>query len=210
MCDLKECVIHSTGFGINNKGYISENNNLPVVNLHGTIVAMIIRHLCSEIEFISVNILNEDLSTDGRILLYSLNQILDFKPDIIHLSLGTIKKRYIFPLKKVVRKAVKLNIPLVVAAENSGKISYPAYLKDVIGVKAETFENCIEYSYNRGFFYAPIGTYGIDYNQEIPSIRDARGTSISAAYISGHLAVILSNNRNLTIKEAKKALIEGI
>lgn len=207
---MNECVIHSTGFDINNEGYIEENSSMPVRSLHGTTVAAIIRHICSNVEFISINILNENLSTDGRILLYSLSRVFDYKPDIIHMSLGTLKKRYIFPMKKIVREAERLNIPIVAAAQNSGKVSYPAYLKGVIGVKSDRFDDCTQFSYKDGFFLAPAGTEGIGCIREIPDMRNARGTSMSAAYISGHLAAILKNNKNLYFKEVEEALLQGL
>ena len=205
--DLQDSVIHSTGFGINSDGYITENSNIPVRSLHGTAVAMIIRHICSEVEFISVNILDENLLTDGRTLAYSLSRVFDYNPDIIHMSLGTLKKRYIFPLRKIVKEAKRLNIQLVAAAENAGRISYPAYLKGVFGVKSDMFDDCMQYSYNRGFFYASPWTYGIECIQKIPEIRTARGTSMSAAYMSGHLAEILKTKNNISHKEAKEILL---
>jgi len=211
MCNLNECVIQSTGFGVNSEGYIEENSTLPVRNLHGTIVAEIIRHICSDVEFISVNILDEDLSSDGRILAYSLSRVFDYKPDIIHMSLGTVKKRYIFPLRKIVKEAKKLNITMVAAAENLGRVSYPAYLKGVIGVKADRFDDCMQYSYNQGFFYAPAGIDGIESLQslqEISALGNIRGTSLSAAYISGHLARLLKDKNNFSYNEAKEALLK--
>ncbi len=207
--DLKESVIKSTGYGINNKGYIEENKNMPVRNLHGTTVAMIIRCICRDVELISVNILDENLMADGRVFVNSLSQVFDDFPDIIHMSLGTLKKKYIIPLHKIVKEAKKLNIPLVAATNNSGKTSYPAYLTGVFGVKSDLLDNYKQYYYQRGFFYAPIGTEGIDCIQEISSIKNAKGTSIAAAYITGHLAVLLKNNQNLSLKEAKAALIQG-
>lgn len=207
ICNLNECVIYSTGFEINSEGYIKENSTLPVRDLHGTIVAVIIRHICRDVEFISLNILDENLSTDARVLAYSLSCVFDYKPDIIHMSLGTVKKRYILPLRKIVKEAKRLNIPIVAAAHNSGKVSYPAYLKDVIGVKSDMFDNCTQYSYKDGFFYAPAGTQGIHCIQEIPAMRNARGTSMSAAYITGHLAKMLKNN--LSPEEARDALLMG-
>lgn len=203
-------MIQSTGFGLNVDGYIEENNTLPVRNLHGTIVAAIIRHICNEVEFISVNILDENLSTDGRILAYSLSNVFDYKPDIIHMSLGTVKKRYIFPLKKIVKEAKRLNIMLVAASENQGKISYPAYLNGVIGVKADKFDDCMKFSYKNGFFYAPAGIDGIDCLQGIPELQNVRGTSLSAAYISGYLARILTEKNDLSYEEAKETLLQGI
>ncbi len=203
---LNGFVIHSTGFGIDKEGYIKENSTLPVRNLHGTAVALIIRHICCDAEFISLNVLDEKLSADGRVLAYALSQVFDYSPDIIHMSLGTIKKRYIFPFKKIVGEAKRLNIPLVAAAENTGRISYPAYLRGVIGVKADVFSNCMNYSYRRGFFYGPIGTEGINSIEEIPAISKSRGTSMAAAYISGHLAEILKKNKKLSHGEAREAL----
>ncbi len=210
MCNLNKCVIHSTGFGINSEGYIEENSTLPVRNLHGTIVSAIIHHICSDVEFISVNILDENLSSDGRILAYSLSQVFDYNPDIIHMSLGTVKKRYIFPLRKIVKEAKRLNVTLVAAADNLQRVSYPAYLKGVIGVKSDNFDDCMQYSYKNGFFCAPAGIHGIQCLQGIPDIQNVSGTSLSAAYISGHLAGILRDNNNLSYKEAKEALQKGL
>lgn len=203
-------MVHSTGYGINDDGYITENVNIPVRNLHGTVVAMIIRHICSEVEFISVNILDENLLTDGRVLAYSLSRVFDYNPDIIHMSLGTVKKRYILPLRKIVKEAQKLNIHLVAAANNLGKASYPAYLKGVFGVKSGVFSDDTQYSYNQGFFCTPPSTYGIECIQRVPDIRNARGTSMSAAYISGHLAEILKNENKLSYKEAKGILLKDL
>jgi subtilisin family serine protease len=208
--DLKDYVVHSTGFGINNNGYITEISNIPVRHPHGTVVAMIIRHMCSDVEFISVNILDENLLTDGRILAYALSQVFDYNPDIIHMSLGTLKKRYIFPLKKIVKEARRLNIHLVAAAENSEKVSYPAHLKGVFGVKSYMFNDYKFYTYKDGFFYAPLGTCDIECIQKISNIKTAKGTSMSAAYISGHLAEILKNKNNLSYKEAKEILLQRL
>lgn len=208
--DLKNYVVHSTGFGINNDGYITENSNTPVRNLHGTAVAMIISNICSDVEFISINILDENLLTDGRVLAYSLSRVFDYNPDIIHMSLGTLKKRYIFPMKKIIKEAKRLNIQLVAAADNLGKVSYPAYLKGVFGVKSDMFDDYTRYSYKDGFFYAPLGTSGIECIEKLPYIRDAKGTSMSAAYISGHLAEILKNNNNFSYKEVKEVLLQKL
>lgn len=201
--DLKDYVVHSTGFEIGRDGHVKENGSIPVRNLHGTVVAMIIRHICSDVQFISINILDENLLSDGRVLIYSLNRVLEYKPDIIHMSLGTLKKRYIFSLKKIIKKAYKKKIQLVAAAENSGRVSYPAYLRGVFGVKSDNFDNYMLYSYKNGFFYAPSQIYR---NSNI----NARGTSMSAAYISGHLAVVLKNKDNISYEEAEKFLIQGI
>ncbi len=207
--DLSNYVVHSTGFDINSEGYISENATMPVRNLHGTTVALIIRHICSDVEFISINILDENLSSDGRVLIYALRKVFDYKPDIIHMSLGTLKKRYIFPLSKIAKEAKRQNIHIVAASENSGEVSYPACLKNVFGVKSANFDDYMQYFYKEGFFYAPGGTEGVDSIQKIPCIKNTRGTSLSAAYISGHLARILKDNNSISFKETEEALIQN-
>ena len=82
--DLDQYVTHSTGYGINKDSYIAEDNTREVKNLHGTVISLIIRDIFNKVELTSVNILNENLKTDARILIYSLSWCLENKPDIMH------------------------------------------------------------------------------------------------------------------------------
>ena len=79
----------------------------------------------------------------------------------------------------------------------------------MFGVKSGMFRDCTLYSYKDGFFYAPSDTYGIECIQQITEVKTAKGTSLSAAYITGHLANLLKNKKNLSYKEAKEFLIQG-
>jgi subtilisin family serine protease len=188
-CDLYKYVKISKGFRINDEGYIIEDNDMEVRHEHGTAIALTIKHLCSNVEFISVNILNENLTTDGRVLIYALKNVLKYKPDIIHLSLGTTKWKYKFSLKKIVRASRKSNILIVSAANNQGFKSYPAYLDGVIGVKAISSESQCDFIYHNNFLYAPPTIKNIS---GIEELKDSymEGTSISAAYITGYIANI--------------------
>lgn len=196
--DLSDYVKNSTGFLINSEGYIIECKHKEIRHIHGTAIALIIKHICNQVEFFSVNILNEKLTTDCRVLVHALYKVLEFNPQIIHLSLGTTRWRYRFILKKFVKKASAKGIFVVSAADNSGQKSYPAYLNSVIGVKARDLANYNDFLYQNGFFYAPFNLNEIKDAETLGNTSNCNGSSMSAAYITGHLANILLtiNNEN--------------
>ena len=196
----------STGFKVNDEGYIVEDKSLKARHEHGTAIAMIIRDICENVEFISVNILNERLTTDGRVLIHAFREALLYKPDIIHLSLGTTRWRYKLPLKKLVKKATKNGVIIVSAANNEGIKSYPAFIKGVVGVKGYSAINKTDFFYNDGFFNAPMGTKNIRGISELEHSDRAVGNSMAAAYITGHIAM----NYNRQSTEGVEDFIEKI
>lgn len=85
------------------------------------------------------------------------------------------------------KKAKIQGTTVVAAAENEGKRSFPAYLKDVIGVKADSsLKNKFDYYYKSGFMFAPCELASIKGKNELK--KEIGGNSTAAAYISGHLA----------------------
>jgi hypothetical protein len=188
VCSLSDYIEESTGYRINDEGYIIEDNKMEIKHLHGTLISLIISHLCRHVKFISINILDEKLTSDGRVLLAALEKGIAYKPDIVHLSLGTTRLRYIFPLRKLICEAMKQNILIISAVSNEGRRSYPACLKGVIGVKADINHRFKIFGYENGFYYAPFRTDGIDGINEINAKTCAAGTSISAAYVTGYIA----------------------
>lgn len=206
IADLSNYVIKSTGFGINHDGYIVENREKEVQHFHGTAIAMVIRYICPNVRLVSVNILNERLVTDGRVLIQALGETVSFKPDIINLSLGTTKWRYKWPLTDIVKEAIKNNVYIVSAANNENVRSYPAYLRGVIGVKAAKDIELDEYYFKKNMFYAPAHLQGVDGSDLIKDAYGYSGTSFSAAYITGHLANLISNNNSLDADEVVNTL----
>lgn len=205
--ELGKYVVFSTGFRINEEGYITEYPDMEVKHSHGTVISLIIRHICSNIELISLNILNENAATDGRILLYAMSRALDYQPDIIHMSLGTTRWKYKRHIKRILREANRRNIALVAAASNQGSESYPAGINGVFGVKSGSFKENQHYSYRSGFFYAPFSGAGIP-GYGLEDLSEASGTSISAAFITGHLANIRLKTGPISNKNLKGKLIE--
>lgn len=197
---LKQYVKKSTGFFINDEGYIRESDELKVRHMHGTAVAMVIKHICNNVEFISVNILDEMLSTDGRVLICALEEVISYSPDIIHMSLGTTRWRYRFALQKLVKSAARDGIVLVAAANNEGLKCYPANLKHVIGVKAANINDCRAYFYRDGFFHAPYHMHGIP-GAEMAGVYNCRGTSISTAFMTGNIARMITETGRVNPEE---------
>ncbi len=206
---LKHNIIKSTGFWVNSVGLIGEVSNKQINSLHGTSVALVIKDICNNVEFVSFNILNERLKTDSRIMIYAMNEALREKPNIIHLSLGTSNWRYYFYIKKIVNEAKKNNIIIVAAYNNKGIFpSYPASIRGVVGVKSlfnNSGKNFFYYKYGR--YYAPNSLNEIEGSSELINAVEIKGTSISAAYITGHIANVIFNqdihNYNDILKSLK-------
>ncbi|URZ05981.1 hypothetical protein CLROS_013130 [Clostridium felsineum] len=150
---------------------------------------MIIKDICNDVEFIDINILNDKLTTDGRILVHAFKKAILCNPDIIHLSLGTTRWRYKFPLKKLVNEALKKDVTIVAAASNDGAQSYPVAIKGVIGVKGYETSDKFGFYYSEGFFYAPVDTKNIRDISELKYGKSIIGNSMSAAYITAHIAM---------------------
>lgn len=205
--DLESSVKTVTGFRVNEEGYIIEDAYKPVKNGHGTAIALIIKHICSNVEFISVNILNENLQADGRVLVHAMAQTLHFKPDIIHMSLGTTKWRHILPIKRIVGQARKSNIVVVAAANNEGLRSYPAYIKGVVGVKAFGRGGYEDIYFDKGFFHAPSHAMGIPGMEELKA-KNQVGTSMAAAYITGAIAIAKYRDNFDSMEECVEKIIK--
>ncbi|KAA5806830.1 hypothetical protein BFT35_13100 [Thermoanaerobacterium thermosaccharolyticum] len=189
---LNNSVLESICININDDG-INIIKDAKINHIHGTIISLIIKHICNNVQFININILNNNLRSDGRVLIHALDRAISYKPDIINLSLGTNKYKYKYSLNKLINICKKNNIIVISATDNEGHKCYPAYLKNVIGVRASKIPNKIYYS-NR-FIYAPstamdiLKAYGLEDHYE--------GTSISTAYVTGQIANLLQSSENI-------------
>lgn len=170
---------------------------------------MAIRHITPNVEFISMNILNEQLRSDGRLLLYAFKRAIDCNPDIIHMSLGTKKLRYAKPLKKLACEARKHEVFVVAAANNNKVRSLPARLKNVIGVLGLSNLNPEHYCFTNKYFYACDNVNDVRRIGEIPNYKYLVGSSIAAAFITGHIARLISK-RDFRYDEINSLLKRGI
>jgi hypothetical protein len=209
--DLENYVIQSTGYGVNSEGFISEFPDIQPNGIHGTAIALIIRDICKNVQFISINILDKRLTSDSRIMIYAMNEALKLEPDIIHMSLGTTNWRYRSYIKKIVSTSIEKKIIIFAYCKNVGLWSYPASIRGVVRIKSA--KQCEKYQFykKRGAYYAPYTMIDIDGANEFVK-RHMVGTSIAAAYITGHIANILSvegkNNINETLNSLDKNIVK--
>lgn len=216
---LKDHIVESVGLEINEDGYIVEVEAFPEKNMHGTVVACIIQQLSPNVEFINVKVLDEELKADSRVLLNALCKVFDYQPDIIHMSLGTQEKKYIPYFEKIVEESKNNHVMIVAAADNSGNVSYPAYLNGVIGVKADNSLGVNEFYWKDDFFYGPAGVDEIVSLQTISNRRHMCGSSMAAAYITAHICNCMQEQKEigfsyvnlieLLLKERKENTDEG-
>lgn len=206
--NLGENIKLSLCFGISEDGYITELGDEPVEHMHGTAIASVIKYINPDIEIINFKIFDEILSTDTRVLLYAASRVFDYQPDIINMSLGTFNCSYLDDFQKIIQEAERQNVILVAAADNTGNISYPAYLDGVIGVKADASLKAEQYYFKDDFFYASADIKIIPEAKRINKNKIMAGNSIAAAYITGYISKIYSKlNNSLSRENAIKNLI---
>jgi hypothetical protein len=195
IANLNKNIIYSAEYRIIENGNIVEKESANVTHPHGTAIALIIRQIMSNVEFISINILNERLLSDGRILIKAIERLHWHKPDIIHMSLGTTKVRYKLKLQSIVNRYLKSNIAIVASCNNNLlSKAYPANLKGVVKVKGSMkLCNAEQFYYYRNYFYAPYESENIP-EINLLNINGVGGNSTAAAYITGHLARYIYNN----------------
>lgn len=202
--NLSMFVKNRTSLKLGARGKIYEEG-MDYTHEHGTAIALTVRHLCENACFNSINIFDENLNSDGRILLYALNKALEDDSDIIHLSLGTEKLRYKFSMSIIAKKASKKNKIIVAAANNHGRKSYPASLKSVLGVKGIKFKDIREFEFIENYFYAPPDITEIKGSEEL-KCSDMQGNSIAAAFITGHICNMLCTSQNKKENEIQRII----
>lgn len=211
IADLGNHVIKSTAYRVNSEGYIGEFSDLKSSNMHGTCVSLVIRDACNAVDLIDINILNEKLSTDSRIMMYAMYEAIKFHPDIIHMSLGTTKKQYSTDIEEVVVAANEKGIVVVSACNNMGFKSYPACLDGVVGVKTVKHRLPIGgLFYKKGrYYHAPSNMCGIRGMEELEG-KGMFGTSISAAYMTGYIANVIYHENIRGYHEVMERLALGL
>lgn len=173
---------------------------------HGTHVLNNILYECSDIEVISVEILDQNNKGKALDLLKALEFCIQEKVSFINISLGisTTNTVLIDALKIECDKAVERGIVIISAKENSGANSYPASFSNVISVSSNhnnAKEEYVSYDEEQNdicFCSADIMSKGNN-NFEILT-----GNSYLCGYVTG---VVSSCHKTISnLNEAKKAI----
>jgi subtilisin family serine protease len=137
------------------------------------------------------------------------------RPDIVNMSLGGPSK--LSPLfHKLLRDLYRLNIPVICAMGNSGDnfSCYPAEYLETIGVtsykKDRLISNFSSRSLNADFALPGENILTTSLNNQYAIVN---GTSFSAPFLSGVIAIIISEykkkNIKYTIEDIKNILIQS-
>lgn len=114
-------------------------------NFHGNDVAKIIYSECSNIELISIQILNEDNKGIVSDLICAMQLCICLNVEIINLSLGTVYGgKNIIALNEVCELAQRKNVTIIASNTNIiDKNSYPARFKSVLSIGHDNRKNSI-------------------------------------------------------------------
>ncbi|MEO4052898.1 S8 family peptidase [Solibacillus sp. CAU 1738] len=195
-------------------------------NGHGTHIAGIISKIAPKAKLLILKVLNKYGSGTVQALIDSINYAIDWRGTknervrVISLSLGM--KNPDDELHKVIKRAIKNNISVVVSVGNEGdgdinteEISYPAGYQEVIGVGAINNSSDIANFSNTNKevdIYAPgVDIYSTFLNNEYATLS---GTSMAAPHVTGALALLIeeyekTSSRQLTEQQVFELLMQN-
>jgi minor extracellular protease Epr len=215
--DLKNNIDHDKAASfIDNEDYIDHQG-------HGTCVAGVIAAkesgfgivgVAPNCKIIPVKSLSNKGFTDNKSLEKTLEYAINIKPDIVNMSLGgQYPQGQLF--ENLLRKLYDLNIPVICAMGNYGDnySCFPADYSETIGVtsyrKDRNISDFSSRSDNADFALPGEDILTTNLNNQYSIVN---GTSFAAPFLSGLIAIILSEakkkNLTLNIESLKQLLIQ--
>lgn len=184
-------IVSRVGFRLDGNKVI-RTSKPKVDNDHGVTVARCIKKVYSNVDFIDINILDENMESCGMILLEALRYCREVNAQVINMSLGTTRLRYYFKMKRIINSLLREE-KIIVAAENNGtKRSYPANINGVTGIKGVGTLDMNRVKYRGSFYYTSA------------VFEDKGGNSIACGYMTGHICRALNKYGNKKINELLK------
>lgn len=133
---------------------------------HGTICASIFSEYSVNCDIVDICVF-EDNDDKGEEIQNEIITALDWcgnnEIDIISMSVGTLTDFELDEIKKSIVKLIKKNILIVAACNNTNKVTFPASLHGVIGVRHSNIVN------NGFFYYIPVPYDGIEIQASLPN-----------------------------------------
>ena len=183
--------------------------NIAVENAHGTAIASVISSKVKEnsgiapgSEILSYRVIDESGNTDSYKVASAIVSAVKDGADVINLSLGGEEVNSL--LENAVSFAIDNGVPIVAAVGNDGVglVNFPAAYEEVFGVtsvgssgRVSNFAN-----YGDGVDFAAPGT-GVLTAWETSEMGYFTGTSVSAAIVTGAIAMELSRQPDLTVSD---------
>lgn len=184
---------------------VSRKNYNIFESSHGTICGGIINEYGNNSIIHSIKVLSEKSGKSNKYaLITAINWCIDNEVKIINLSLGTIDFRDFKEIQKVVNLAVSKGIIIVAANNNTERLTYPASLSNVIGVKCDRKlfgdeYKTIQYPFD-GIDIIASGKHRLETNEIEYTIPC---NSYATPMITAKVYNILKENNSLTLEELK-------
>ncbi len=209
--DLKDAVLEA---------FDATGSKEPTPDAHGTAVAGIIRAKGTVVgvapgaTLLAARAFSADPKRDTAestsfILLKALDWSIGHGANVINLSFAGGRDP---ALERVIAEAARRNVILVAAAGNGGPKAAPAYpaaYPQVIAVTAHDKADKLYPHANRGDYIA-VAAPGVEIL--VPIVKGSHmfmsGTSMSSAYVTGIIALMLERSPNLTPERAMMILTE--
>jgi subtilisin family serine protease len=174
---------------------------------HGTACAGIIRALCPTARLLDVRVLDALNMGYGDVMLAGLRWSIERDVDVVNMSLGTRKLRFMAPMLELVREADKNGIIIVAAADNLGQTIYPSAFPSLVSVDIGETDNPLRYFRSRAqrIQYAAYGS-GVRVCNLEHSYTTMTGTSFATPHMAGIIATILGKWPGLRYEEVKFVL----
>ncbi|KAA0813138.1 hypothetical protein EI976_05030 [Bacillus licheniformis] len=194
------------------KGGISfkETDNYVDLNGHGTHIAGIINSIAPKADIYAVKVLDKKLSGSYDDLIKGIQWAIANNVDIISMSLGGDKKSE--SLHKAIKEAHQKGIVVISSVGNNGysvndTVTYPAKYDEVLGVGAlgKNKKKWFRTSRGNGIDFLAPGEEILSNSLNGKYIKRS-GTSISAAYATGVVALMIEQNKSLSNDEIKNIL----
>ena len=122
---------------IESKNHIEfEECKLGDINGHGTACVSVINRLCKEVEYISVQLLNDKGKSNIQRLIAALTFMKYIDVDIINVSLSSNNENYIEEMDYLIKNLKNQKKYVLAAKSNDRAVSIPAQLHNSYGVQS--------------------------------------------------------------------------
>ena len=181
---------------------------------HGTHVSGIIKSIAPDVKLINVKVLGSDGYGTTSSVIAGIEYATKNKADILTLSLGSDQIEQDYFMNIALQKAIDNGAKVIVAAGNCGEdcISSPGNFENAITVGAIDSRDNVAW-FSSGYRYSKytkpdIVAPGVDINSTVldNSFEEYSGTSMATPHITGIVALMLENNKNMPQYQVKKIL----
>ncbi len=208
--------LSKTNVKLNKSFYADTLGEISADNSHGTAIASVIAGqgdvvtgIAPAAEILSYRVTDREGISDSFTVASAILHAIEDGADVINISLGGEEGSEV--LRRAVSYALEQGIPVVASVGNDGigLVNYPAAYDGVIGVTSVGVSGAVANFSNFGDgvdFGAPgVGVLTASDSQDMANFS---GTSISAAMVTGAIAMQLGIDPGLSPAEIEKLLVK--